>query len=82
MSRSRRKNSICGNTCSSSDKWWKQKSSRKFRKVTKQNLKEVLNNSEVEEDFPDGKSVSNVYDSPKDGKNHFDAEEHPEFMRK
>jgi hypothetical protein len=76
MSRSRKKNNICGTTGVKSEKFDKQKSNRRLRKKIKQQIK---NNKEV---FSLKKEVSDLWTFGKDGKHFFDIKTYPKGMRK
>ena len=78
MSRSRRKTSIAGIAKSKrkSEKYDKRLANRKQRRVTK----EVM--SRGKELLPEKREISNVYSFVKDGKRWFDADKHPDIMRK
>lgn len=79
MSKSRRKNPICGITTARSEKIDKRFNHRKFRRLTKQ----ILANLEDEEDLlPIERQYSNPYRMSKDGKMRFDKEKYSELMRK
>jgi hypothetical protein len=75
MSRSRRKNSITGNTTSDSEKYDKRLNNRKMRR---QNKLRLINGR----DFVEMKQVSNPYNMDKDGRQMFDPKKHPNLMRK
>jgi len=74
MSRSYRKNPICG-TCNGSDKQDKRLANRKLRRI--QNICLTLHR-----ELPTLRQVSNVWDMQKDGKQQFDPIRYPELMRK
>jgi len=61
MSRSKRKTPIYGISTSESDDWWKRKANRKHR----HRVKEALATGE---EIPLVRETSDVYGSPKDGK--------------
>ena len=73
MSRSRKKNPVCGYVAES-DKKWKTESNKKLRRKVKSDPEE---NADLRL-----KDVSNVYASNKDGKGRFDPEKYPKGMRK
>ena len=75
MSRSRRKNSICGWTCAESEKRDKQLANRAFRRRVKGALI-------TGRPLPDRREIREVYMFGKDGKQRFDINKHPEAMRK
>lgn len=76
MSRSRRKNPVTGHTGARSEKWWKRRWNRVFRRRTKEAL------LRGEEPPADLNEISELWDGPKDGKHRFDKEEFPQYMRK
>lgn len=76
MSRSRKKNSICGNAKAESEKEDKQITHRIFRRRSK---RAIQKESEPPESFNE---VRSTWDFAKDGKQYFDEEKHPELMRK
>lgn len=76
MSRSRKKTPVTGNTCAVSDKWWKRLANRIFRRREKQAI------HHGDEPPVDLDEVSDSWCMPKDGKQRFDPEDWPQFMRK
>ena len=75
MSRSRRKTPICGIAVADSDKDYKAAEHRRERRAVRIAI-------EAGDDIPAAKAYGNPWDSPKDGKKFFDAENHPSIMRK
>ena len=76
MSRSRKKNSICGNAIADSEKEDKQRTHRVFRRREKDALRK-------DKDPPgDFDEVDSTWDYAKDGKQYFNPDKHPELMRK
>lgn len=69
MSRSRKKNVICGNTSKDSEKEDKKRANRKFRKKVKRKIKEQVEGKEIDEDLPNKvQEVSDNWCFEKDGK--------------
>jgi hypothetical protein len=77
MSRSWKKNSFCGITCSTSEKEDKERYHRKLRRINKQILDE-----DDDTLLRSVKEVSDPWLMSKDGKQRFDSNEHPDLMRK
>ena len=75
MSRSRRKTPVTAVTTKASDKAFKQHEHRRARRAVK-----ALDLMESEP--PGDKAFGDPWNSRKDGKSRFDADRHPEFMRK
>lgn len=75
MARSRRKNPGCGTTTAASDKPFKQQEHRRERAA----LRRV---NIVTNDPLSTRQFGNPWRGEKDGKQWFDAERHPEIMRK
>lgn len=75
MSRSRRKNPICGWTCAESEKQDKRLANRAFRR----RVKGALATGRI---MPDRREVHNVWTFAKDGTQRFDPDKWPEGMRK
>lgn len=76
MSRSYRKNPICGITCAESEKWFKRVSSRRVRLA----VREALRRGELI--LPDKRELCQLWWGPKDGKQRFDPDKHGGLMRK
>ena len=76
MSRSRRKHSYHGVTCSRSEEWDKKKWHRAYRHACDRMIRKG------EEDMPDYREYSDPWGMDKDGKLWFDPEECPKLMRK
>jgi hypothetical protein len=76
MSRSRRKNPICGNAKAESEKEDKQRANRVFRRREKDAIRKRKDPPE------DINEVITDWDMAKDGKQRFDPERWPEGMRK
>ncbi|NJB82812.1 hypothetical protein [Wenyingzhuangia aestuarii] len=75
MSRSYRKTKIQGNTVAKSEKEDKQKANRKFRRVVKEKV------NQLENELPDRREVSNVWNFAKDGKRYISSI-NVKYMRK
>lgn len=75
MSRSHRKTSVAGITTAASDKEYKKLEHRRARRAVK--ATDLTENEPPEEKF-----FGDTWKSCKDGKAYFDAEKHPEMMRK
>jgi hypothetical protein len=76
MSRSRRKTPITGITTANSEKWWKRKSNRRWRRAVKMALrkgKEIL---------PKRKETGDSSWGPKDGKVYLGTDVDDKWMRK
>jgi len=67
MSRSYRKTPVISNACAESDKYWKRKRNRAYRKLTNQKLKDFVD-LEDEQVLPEFREVSDVWCWDKDGK--------------
>ncbi len=77
MSRSVKKNPICGwASCDSVKIYRTQENKAKRRKVN------ILLNSEKYDSFPHEKEYGNEWASPRDGKQRFDPKQWPKGMRK
>lgn len=78
MSRSRRKNPICGVTTAKSEKWDKKKAHRKERRKVKQALIEDA------EDMPHKNEFYNPWNANKDGKQRIseDSDYYEKVLRK
>ncbi len=76
MSRSKKKNPICGNAKADSEKEDKQRTHRVFRRREKDALRKE---QDPPEDFDE---VASTWDYAKDGKQYFDPDKHPDLMRK
>jgi hypothetical protein len=76
MSRSRKKNPICGNACAESDKRDKQIANRAFRRKSREALR---NDTEPVVDI---RQVSNICDFAKDGRHYISPENQERYMRK
>lgn len=77
MSRSRKKNPICGNCDSDSEK--------KDKRLANRRLRRVINSSDlvVDDVLPEMREVSNVASFDKDGKHWFEGcSDHDKLMRK
>ena len=61
MSRSKKKSPVLAMTCAESEKDWKKENHRRFRRKTKTAL-------QTGEEPPEIKEVTEIWDSPKDGK--------------
>lgn len=66
MSRSRKKVAVCGWTCKESEKKDKRLANRKFRKHTRQNLKELIDG--IDKIPYRMREISQIWDFAKDGK--------------
>ena len=75
MTRSRRRTPITGMTCAESDKEAKRKANRQARRALKSRRLDV-------EDPPDKRKFGSPWNAPKDGKQFFNPEDHPDMMRK
>jgi tryptophanyl-tRNA synthetase len=76
MSRSKKKTPVSGIAIADSEKSWKQKIHRLFRRKEKQAIRK-------EEDPPEKlEEIESIWEGPKDGKSRFDDEKYPELMRK
>ena len=82
MARSLRKRPHCGiaGTSSTSEKKWKQASSRVLRHAEKRVIRASDEPDPV--DLPDKRQLVNQYSGPKDGKMRFDAARYPKLGRK
>ncbi len=81
MSRSKRKNPIFGFTCAKSEKKDKQLANRKFRRITKENIR----NFNFEEAPVYLKQIVSYWDFAKDGKHYWkkgEVYENGKYMRK
>ncbi|QEY23869.1 hypothetical protein [Neisseria animalis] len=76
MSKSYKTTPICGYTNAKSEKEDKRFANRKFRRCTRQLLKAG------KEPPQNIRSVSNVYDFDKDGRQYFSALKYPHLLRK
>src|SRR5207244_2425008 len=79
MSRSRRKNPICGITTAQSEKQNKREYNRRFRRATRQALRHFDTERDV---LPHLREHSDPWAMDKDGKQRFDPKAHPDLMRK
>jgi hypothetical protein len=75
MSRSRKKTPVAATTTAASDKAFKQMEHRRARRAVK-----ALDLTES--DPPEPKAFGDPWNSQKDGKIYFDADRHPDLMRK
>lgn len=80
MSRSRRKTPICGHTTARTEKWWKQMRWGRIRAWVRTQLAHVRRGAEFAPSAAE--AHYDDWDAPKDGKQMFDPDEHPELMRK
>lgn len=78
MSRSRKRTPICGITTAISEKQNKRHYSRRYRRACKM----LLRSHDLSELLPILKEFSDVWTMDKDGKNWFNAEHFPKYMRK
>jgi len=84
MSRSVKKNPVCGMTGAPSEKGNKQKASRAVRKRVKQKIGELRVGALDPDEaiLPEPLEVADPYDFAKDGKMRFDPKGLPKLMRK
>lgn len=78
MSRSRRKTACCGNATADSERTDKEIWHKRMRAITRT----LLNSNKVDAIFPTKRDAGNIYEFAKDGKQFFNPEKFPQFMRK
>lgn len=78
MSRSTRKNPICGMTTAESEKWDKMHWHRRFRRA----IRSLLGLGMDQDDLPSFRKFGDPWMFEKDGRQRFDPERWPEGMRK